>query len=152
MSKGAGDEYWEGQKLPSVFKHDLLKRYLPVFTAKTGRVASGAVYLDGYAGRGRYEDGTPGSAERILQIAEFHGERGIPYKLFFYEKKRASFKLLKPVVDEYRARGIDAQAFRGEVLDGLGEVIDAATGLPLFLFLDPNASRSLSNMARWRRR
>ena len=70
MPKGAGDEYWEQQRLPSVFKHDLLSRYLPIFAGKTGSRAPGVVYLDGYAGRGRYEDGTPGSAERILQIAE----------------------------------------------------------------------------------
>jgi three-Cys-motif partner protein len=85
MATGAGDRYWERQGLPSVFKHDLLRRYLPRFAAKTGSKAPGVVYLDGYAGRGRYEDETPGSAGRILQIAQHQGTLGIKYRLFFYE-------------------------------------------------------------------
>jgi hypothetical protein len=36
MATGADDQYWEKQRLPSVFKHDLLGRYLPVFAGKTG--------------------------------------------------------------------------------------------------------------------
>ena len=90
MATGAGDRYWERQGLPSVFKHDLLRRYLPRFAAKTGSKAPGVVYLDGYAGRGRYEDETPGSAERILQIAQHQGTLGIKYRLFFYESDPTS--------------------------------------------------------------
>ena len=76
MATGADGQYWEKQRLPSVFKHDLLGRYLPVFAGKTGSTAPGVVYLDGYAGRGRYEDGRPASAERILQIAENQSSMG----------------------------------------------------------------------------
>ena len=63
MATGEGDPYWEGPGLPSDFKHDLRRRYLPQFGGKTGSKAPGVVYFDGYAGRGRYEDDTPGSAE-----------------------------------------------------------------------------------------
>jgi three-Cys-motif partner protein len=137
MATGAGDRYWDKQRLPSVLKHDLLRRYLPVFAGKTGSKSNGVVYLDGYAGRGRYEDGTPGSAERILQIAEEQSRRGIGYRLFFHETERKNYAALKPVVDEYKARGVQAEASPEEVIKGLGKVIDAARGLPLFLFLDP---------------
>jgi hypothetical protein len=41
------------------------------------------------------------------------------------------------VVDEYKARGIQAEASPAEVIKGLSKVIVAARGLPLFLFLDP---------------
>jgi three-Cys-motif partner protein len=137
VATGAGDEYWETQRLPSVFKHDLLGRYLPRFAGKTGSAAPGVVHLDGYAGRGRYEDGRPASAERILQIAENQGTMGIRYRLFFYERRRDSFAILKPVVDEYVARGVQADAFRCEAIRGLDQVVKAAEGEPLFLFLDP---------------
>ena len=66
-------------------------------TGKTGSVAKGVVYLDGYAGRGRYQNGTPASAERILQIAEKQGVMGINYRLFFYESDPKSYAILKPV-------------------------------------------------------
>ena len=58
MATGAGDLYWERQGLPRVFKHDLLGRHLPKFGGKTGSKSARVVYLDGYAGRGRYDDGT----------------------------------------------------------------------------------------------
>jgi three-Cys-motif partner protein len=137
MVTGADDQYWGQPGLPSVFKHDLLRRYLPRFAGKTGSVTKGVVYLDGYAGRGRYQDGTPASAERILQIAEKQGVIGINYRLFFYESNPRSYAILKPVVDEYVARGVQAEAFRNEVIEGLVDVIAAAAGMPLFLFLDP---------------
>lgn len=95
------------------------------------------VYLDGYAGRGRYDNGTPGSAELILKIAEDYGQRGISFRLFFHETKPKNYAALKPVVDEYKARGVQAEASPDEVIMGLGQVIDTAQGLPLFLFLDP---------------
>jgi three-Cys-motif partner protein len=137
MASGAGDQYWGGPGLPSVFKHDLLRRYLPRFAGKTGSRSHRVVYLDGYAGRGRYQDRSPASAERILQVAEHQGAQGISYRLFFYELDPDSFAVLKPVVDEYVARGVRAQAANDEVASGLGEVIGAARDLPLFLFLDP---------------
>lgn len=137
MATGAGEQFWEQQRLPGVLKHDLLRRYLPVFAGKTGSRALSVVYLDGYAGRGRYEDGSPASPERILQIALDQRSARINYRLFFYERDTESFAVLKTVVDEYVVRGVQAEATNCEVISGLGQVIAAATGLPLFLFLDP---------------
>jgi three-Cys-motif partner protein len=137
MATGAGDRYWEYQGLPSVLKHELLRRYLPIFAGKTGSKSASVVYLDGYAGRGRYDNGNPGSAELILKVAEDYKERGISFLLFFHETKRKNFAVLKPVVDEYKARGVQAEASPEEVIEGLDKVINAARGLPLFMFLDP---------------
>lgn len=137
MATGADDRYWERQGLPSVFKHDLLRRYLPQFGGKTGSRAPGVVYLDGYAGRGRYENGTAGSAEQIMRVAEQQRAAGITYRLFFYESDRKSYDALKPVVDEYVARGVCAEASHDDVITGLPGVIAAATDMSLFLFLDP---------------
>lgn len=50
------------------------------------------------------------TAEHILQIAEQQGANGINYRLFFYEQDPESFAALKPVVDEYAARGVQATA------------------------------------------
>lgn len=137
MATGAGDQYWGQPGLPTVFKHDLLRRYLPVFAGKTGSQAASVVYLDGYAGRGRYDDGTAASAERILQVAENQGALGIRYRIFFYEPNGKSYAILRNVVGEYVARGVQAEVSKEEVVTGLSKVIDAAKDLPLFLFLDP---------------
>jgi three-Cys-motif partner protein len=137
MATGAGDRYWEYQGLPSVLKHELLRRYLPIFAGKTGSKSASVVYLDGYAGRGRYDNGTSGSAELILKVAADYMERGISFRLFFHETKKKNYTVLKPVVDEYKARGVQAEASSEEVVKGLDTVIEAARGLPLFMFLDP---------------
>lgn len=140
MAKGATDEYWERQALPSVFKHTLLDKYVPQFAGMTGsRTAGGrVVFLDGYAGRGRYEDGSPASAERILQIAQSQARTAsVSWTCFFVERDKSSAHALAQVVSEYADHEVTATAYRGDVADRLPEVLAAATGLPLFLFLDP---------------
>jgi hypothetical protein len=56
MPRGADDRFWREEGLPSVFKHTLLDKYVPQFAGMTGSrsTARKVVFLDGYAGRGRY--------------------------------------------------------------------------------------------------
>lgn len=139
MATGADDEYWEGQNLPSTFKHTLLDKYVPQFAGMTGSRSFDrrVVFLDGYAGRGRYDDGKSGSAERIMRIAEIQAQRGLKWTCFFVEKDPQSAAVLQGVVNEYRGRGVDARAHEGDVSDVLSDVLKEAAGVPLFLFLDP---------------
>lgn len=140
MAKGASGEYWSEPHLPSVFKHTLLAKYIPQFAGMAGSRSGrrGFVFLDGYAGRGRYADGSPASAERILQIAEHQGRSAdILWNCFFVERDRESAEVLQRVVAEYIARGVTATTHRGDVESRLPDVVAAARGLPLFVFLDP---------------
>ncbi|MEU3907258.1 three-Cys-motif partner protein TcmP [Streptomyces goshikiensis] len=122
-----------------MLKHELLRRYLPPFGGMTGTQAQDGrvVYLDGYAGEGRYENGEPGSAEIALRVAAHHRGRGLNLSCFFVEQDAKSFARLEEVVAGYRARGVRAQARKGGVNDVLDEVVDSAVGVPFFLFLDP---------------
>ncbi|MGC5543671.1 three-Cys-motif partner protein TcmP [Streptomyces griseus] len=139
MSAGTTGTYWQGKALPSVFKHDLLRRYLPPFGGMTGTqsLAGRVVYLDGYAGEGRYESGEPGSAEIALRVAEHHSDIGLNMSCFFVEQQSKSFERLQAVVESYRSKGVQAEARQGGVDDVLDDVIHRAVGVPLFLFLDP---------------
>lgn len=140
MSTGTGGKYWDDKALPSVFKHELLRCYIPPFGAMTSSRTDGkrVVYLDGYAGEGRYASGEPGSAEIALRVAAHHLEKaGLNWSCFFSEQQGKSFDLLEKVVAEYRAEGVDARAHRGDVDGILDQVTTEAAGLPLFLFLDP---------------
>ncbi|MEU7649249.1 three-Cys-motif partner protein TcmP [Streptomyces huasconensis] len=140
MSSGTGGGYWKDKALPSVFKHDLLKRYLPQFGGMTGSHSRDkrVVYLDGYAGEGRYENGDPASAEIALKVASFlrYGP-GLTLECFFSEPQAKSFDRLHEVVQHYLARGVRAHAHRGEVDGVLNQVVQRAAQEPLFLFLDP---------------
>jgi len=138
MSNGTSGDYWSEPGLPSTFKHALLGRYLPKFGGMTGARGGQVMYLDGYAGEGRYGNGDPGSADRVLRIAEDHQLRaGIQWTCFFAEKSAPSFAELQSLVAGYRSRGVDAQAFNGDVLALMDQVLTSAAGRPLFLFLDP---------------
>ncbi|GAA2426126.1 three-Cys-motif partner protein TcmP [Streptomyces coeruleofuscus] len=139
MSSGTGGNYWQGKALPSVFKHELLRRYIPPFGGMTSTQSQDrrVVYLDGYAGEGRYESGEPGSAEIALRVASYYRSRGLHLSCFFVEQQAKSFDRLQQVLRGYTARGVDARAHRGEVDDVLDDVVRRAAGVPLFLFLDP---------------
>lgn len=140
MSTGTGGDYWADKALPSVFKHDLLKRYLPQFGGMTGTQSHDrcVVYLDGYAGEGRYDNGDPASAEIALRVAShFRARHGITVECFFTESQQKSFDRLNEVVGHYRAGGVLAHAHRGEVDSVLDSVVQRAVREPLFLFLDP---------------
>ena len=140
MPRGADDRYWQVPRLPSVFKHTLLGRYVPQFAGITGSrsEARRVVFLDGFAGRGRYDDGSPASPERILRIAQNQGTKGtVAWTCFFVESEEASAAELVQVVDEYVRQSVTATAHHGDVLEVLDDVVGAAIGCPLFLFLDP---------------
>ncbi|MGY1503675.1 three-Cys-motif partner protein TcmP (plasmid) [Streptomyces sp. QTS52] len=140
MSTGTGGDYWADKALPSVFKHELLKRYLPQFGGMTGTQSHDkrVVYLDGYAGEGRYENGEPASAEIALRVAShFRARHGVTVECFFTEPHQKSFDRLHQVVEHYRAGGVLAHAHCGEVDGLLDSVIQRAVSEPLFLFMDP---------------
>jgi three-Cys-motif partner protein len=140
MSSGTGGGYWADKALPSVFKHDLLKRYLPQFGGMTGTHSHDkrVVYLDGYAGEGRYENGEPASAEIALRVASDLGHKpGLTLECYFCEPQGKSFDRLQAVVQHYLARGVRAHTHRGEVDGVLDQVVQRAVRHPLFLFMDP---------------
>jgi three-Cys-motif partner protein len=138
VSTGTTGSYWDGPTVQALFKHHLLHRYMAKFGAMTGYRNRRLVYLDGYAGQGRYASGDPGSAELVLRLASYFKEiRGDRWTIFLTERDEASFRALEQVTEGYQARGIDAHALNVRVEDAIDQVIDAAAGLPLFLFLDP---------------
>ncbi|MFI2453618.1 three-Cys-motif partner protein TcmP [Streptomyces sp. NPDC019539] len=140
MSSSTGGDYWADKALPSVFKHDLLKRYLPQFGAMTGSHSHDrrVIYLDGYAGEGRYESGESASGEIALQVARDLGANaGVTLECFFSEAQRKSFDRLSEVVQYYQTSGVRAYAHHGEVDGVLDQVVERAVREPLFLFLDP---------------
>ncbi|OCC20879.1 hypothetical protein AS590_23280 [Prescottella equi] len=138
MAIGAGDKYWEDARLPGVIKHGILRRYLPLYLARTSKPKGFAVHLDGYAGRGFHADGTPGSAGLVINFArERLALDGTIYALRFYEKDKDNYAHLAKHVAEARAAGVDAEATLGDVLSGLDDVLSLAEESSLFMFLDP---------------
>ena len=123
---------------------------MPPFLAMTGSMSDKGrvVVMDGFAGRGRYSDGSPGSAELIMQaVQRLQGSRAVA--AFFAETDPGTYRMLEGVVGEYAAKGLPAKPLSGSADEHLDAVITAARDVPLFLFLDPcGALLPFSRLAR----
>lgn len=138
MAKGTRAGLLDNQQAQSVFKHELLRGYALPFVVMTASKIPGrrAAVVDGYAGRGRYDDGRPASAELLLQAAH-RASTSTQVEVLLVERHRDDYRRLSTVAAEYRDRGLKAEAFHGLVQDHLPEIVARADGASLFLFLDP---------------
>lgn len=130
--------FFVSKKAAAILKHEILNQYVVPFASKVGRYAPDGrvVYLDSYAGPGRYEDGTPGSPALILasaaRVADFR-----QLDCYFVERGRKNFRALSQLVEEAQKQGLTAHALRGRAEKHLPTVLERAEGAPLFAFLDP---------------
>ncbi|MFC7245168.1 three-Cys-motif partner protein TcmP [Catellatospora aurea] len=130
--------FFVNKKAAAVLKHGILRSYVVPFVSKIGKYStdSRVVFLDGYAGPGRYADGTPGSPALILQSAQaVSAFRNL--ECYFVERKREDFNRLQALITEANANGIKAEARKGRVEKHLDDVLAKAEGVPLLAFLDP---------------
>jgi three-Cys-motif partner protein len=130
---GRLSDFFEHPQGAAILKHEVLRRYLPVYAGKTGSRTS-VVFVDGYAGPGRYADGSPGSPEVMVQTARALSElRTIHIHCVFVERDRELRErlqhLLVDLLDDQ-----DSEVLDGSIEDRLGQVVDDAAGKSLFLF------------------
>jgi three-Cys-motif partner protein len=122
----------------SIFKLEIIRQYMIPFISMLGSTAEDrrVVVLDGFAGRGRYPDGTAGSAGLILQaVSKLQESRAVT--AFFVEKDPDNFRELDALVRSYAEQGLPVRALPGRVEEHLDTVLTAARGVPLFMLLDP---------------
>jgi three-Cys-motif partner protein len=129
-------------KPAAVLKHAILSRYLVVYASKTGKSSPGrrVVYFDGYAGPGRYGDGTAGSPLIAARVARNLASLQPPrlLDLFLVEKDLDAVELLRQVMaTEGKVLGVQPSIHDGNVAEYLDLLLAACRGVPLFGFLDP---------------
>lgn len=136
MAVGTKAGLLKNQPLQSYLKHQLLDNYVPVFVnSLTKGTQHPVVLVDGYAGNGRYADGTPGSAEVLLKEA-----LNVPAaSVALVEKDPKHHKELTAVVNEYRDRrsGDWIDLYLIDNRKALPRILEKAARSHLFLFLDP---------------
>lgn len=139
---GGGDtvdtqRFFGSKRAAAVLKHAILSGYVVPFASKTGSASIGnrVVIVDGYAGAGRYDDGSPGSPSLIAAAAR--KLRGRTLECLFVEKDRGTYERLCDVLREEDGGQVEWEAWHGTVQEHLADLLRRADGVPLFLFLDP---------------
>ncbi|HXH77343.1 three-Cys-motif partner protein TcmP [Nocardioides sp.] len=138
MSKGTDAGLLDQPKAQSVYKHGILDQYAIRFAAMTASTLKPkrAVLFDGFAGRGRFDDGSAGSGEHMMLHAQ-KIKHSTQIDVFLVEQNPSDWAKLEAVADEYRARGINIETRNADCADHLDEVYRYAAGASLFMFLDP---------------
>lgn len=130
------EDFFREKRAAAVFKHGILRRYAVVFASKAGSATPGGrvVFLDGYAGPGKYDDGSSGSpllfassARSVERYRQVHG--------FFVERNGDYFANLRQALAEFGDPRLTP--LHGELDEHLAHVLAEAAGAALFAFLDP---------------
>jgi len=138
MAHRAGAEFFDSKKTWSIRKDRILARYLAPYLAKVNRLNRHILLVDGFAGAGQFNDGTPGSPlimrDAIERINPTSGA-----SVLAIEREPDTFARLQalfaddPVVETRNA----------SLEDSIDDIRARAVGRSLFLYLDPWTVRGL---------
>lgn len=138
MSKGTEAGLLDQPKPQSVYKHAILDQYAGRFAVMTSTWLKPrrAVLFDGFAGRGRFDNGKPASAEHMMLHAQ-KMKASTQIDVFLVEQNKPDWERLDEIASEYRGRGVTVTTRHGGCEDYLAELYAHAQGASLFVFLDP---------------
>jgi three-Cys-motif partner protein len=130
--------FFESPQAAAVYKHKLLKAYIPAWAGKVGSTAQGGkvVVYDAYSGPGRYANNQPGSPELLVDTAVAMEDLRRVHTVFS-EREQAYCSQLRDLLAE---KGVDPATYevrQGPVEDHLDHVLTSIADHPLFVFLDP---------------
>lgn len=125
-------------------KHQILRKYLDAWLPILGTYNKRVVYVDGFAGPGRYIGGEPGSPIVALEAALTHQAK-LPSELvfLFIEKNTARADHLSAEIAKLQLTpSFKVQVERGTFADKLGKMLDdldssSTQVAPTFALIDP---------------
>lgn len=134
----SNEDFFLAPQAAAIYKHKLLKSYIPAWAGKVGSTSQGGrvVVYDAYSGPGRYTDQQPGSPELLVDTAEAMAKLRSVYTIFS-EKDAGYCDRLEQLLSEKEIDETTFEVLRGPVENHVESVLAAAGDLPLFVFLDP---------------
>jgi three-Cys-motif partner protein len=132
------DPFFESPKSWSLRKHRLLGKYLKPFSAKVGSWAKVIYCVDGFAGVGKYDDGSPGSPLLMAQLANECAawQKPVSLRVVNVESNPTHFAELRQLTQKWEARGV-ATNLQGEFGKLVPSIIAQIGHAPAFFFVDP---------------
>jgi three-Cys-motif partner protein len=133
-------KFHKSKKSAAVLKHAIINSYATPFASKTGSTSkdSRVAFIDGYAGPGRYDDGSEGSGAMLLRKAKELAAMRRPRKveLHFVEDDEEMVARLRAVA-EAEGEGVDYTITDDDISKHLPVLLNAVNGIPVFVYLDP---------------
>ncbi|MHB1164486.1 MAG: three-Cys-motif partner protein TcmP [Candidatus Nanopelagicales bacterium] len=133
-------KFHDSKKSAAVLKHAIIDKYATPFATKTSSTSAGkrVAFVDGYAGPGRYADGTEGSGALLLRKAhELAGmSRPARLELHFVEDDPDTVELLEAVVAS-EGSNVIATVTPGDISIHMPTLLDECASIPLFVYMDP---------------
>ena len=143
------DEFFTKREAHSEAKHHILTKYLVQWFPKLVKYEKRLIYIDGFAGPGRYVDGDDGSPivalKALLEHKSFHSWGNREFDFVFVEANKKYFDTLNEEVERYLEEMGGPSNVRVFYLNDkfvdilkrpdLAKIIESRD--PLFAFIDP---------------
>ena len=138
--KDSDPEKWMYREHTRV-KHEILEKYLRGWVPILGKYHNRICYFDGFAGRGEYEGGFPGSPVIAMRVGNDLKEYVEEMVCFFIERDSDNFKNLEAVTsrEQEKCPHCKINNIHAEFAAVIEEIIEdvGAKLAPSFFFIDP---------------
>jgi three-Cys-motif partner protein len=124
----------------SKYKDFILGYYLEPYVPKVNTLRKPILVVDGFAGRGEFDDGQPGSPLIIATTVKKWRDKGVPIRGIFIEADPDNYAHLKKAINEHRDY---ADVRFGSFDDHLPDIARQAKQNTVFLYVDPYTVRGL---------
>lgn len=124
-------DFFKEKRRWSVFKDKLLEKYLPIYFSKILMTNRNTIYIDGFAGVGKFDDGTDGSpiiVSNTIQHAQNITKGKSKIIAYFIEYEYA---------EELRKNLKGKNVISGDFKIEVPKIIDSLNGDNVFLYADP---------------
>lgn len=132
----ASDDFFENAQPAAVLKHGLLTRYSVYFAGRAGKATGRVSFIDGYAGAGRYSDGSPGSPLLLVNSARRSASFQRVTALHLFEQDPQIADRLRQSLGAHPP-GVHTNVIEGDFASHIGDVFASSIGASKLFFLDP---------------
>lgn len=132
--------FHKSKKSAAVLKHAIIDSYATPFASKTGSTSKNnrVAFIDGYAGPGKYADGSEGSGALLLKTAKALAatQNSRKVECHFVENDSDTAAKLRQVA-EAEGKGVTYTITDDDISKCLPVLLDAVKDIPVFVYLDP---------------